>query len=150
MGCGWNVRGDMLLMAIFCQAIMDVLVDFCEGQSHANLWIRIKGATNFLGYFPERSPELRRKDGWDLPKYGFRSHICDLTYEQLVAAGRFFEERKERLLETKKKLPMILDLGLSRKERVAAAKYCLGLFSGLNLRYLHYSQNPPNFGRPRV
>lgn len=148
MGCGRNVSADMLSMAIFCMAIIDVLLDFCEGRSHADLWIRVKGAINFLGYYPERSPELRKKDGWDSPKYGFRGDIHELTYEQLVVTQMFLKEHEERLLQTKKKLPMILDLKLSPKERKIAAEYCIELFSDLQLHYNYRFDNPPTFAIP--
>ncbi len=145
MGCGRNVRIDMLSLALFCMAIIDVLIDFCEGRSHANLWIRVKGAINFLSYYPERSPEQRKKDGWDLPKYGFRDNICDLTYEQLVVAQNFLREHEKRLLETKEKLPMILDLRLSPKQRRMAAEYCIVLFSDLQECYNYRFDRPPTF-----
>ncbi len=150
MGCDQDTRIDMLFMAIFCTAINDVLTKFCdEGQSSADPWIRVRGAINFLSYHPERSPEQRKKDGWDLPAYGFRGNVRELTYEQLVAARNFFKEHEKELLETKKKLPMILDLKLGKKERMAAARYCIGLFYDLASRYLHYCDCPPNFGPPK-
>lgn len=148
MGCGRNVSGDMLSMALFCMAINDVLIKFCEGQSHANLWIRVRGAINFLSYYPERSPEQRKKDTLDLPKYGFRDSISRLTYEQLVATQRFLKEHEERLLQTKKKLPMILDLQLSPEKRREAALYCIVLFSGLHGHYNYCVYRPPTFVVP--
>lgn len=145
MGCGRNISNDMLCMALFCTAINDVLLNFCEGQSHAELWIRVRGAIKFLDYYPER----KRKDPWDLPKYGFRGNVRQLTYEQLVATQNFLKENEERLLQTKKKLPLILYLKLSPKQRREAALYCIELFSGLNVHFLYYCEFPPDFGMPK-
>lgn len=149
MGCSINIRAEMLSMAIFCQAIVDSLIDFCEGKPHANLWIRVKGAINFLAYFPERSLKQKKGDMFDLPKYGFRGEIHNLTYEQLVAADRYFEEHKAEFFRTKKNLPMVLNLNLSTQKRKKAAEDCLDFFSGLQGKYLWYFDFPPNFGPPR-
>ncbi len=150
MGCRRNVRVDMLSLATFCQAIAEVLVNFCdEGQSHADLWIRVKGAINFLSYYPERSPEQRKRDMLDLPKYGFRGGIGGLTYEQLVITKNFLKNHEKKLLRTKKTLPLILDLRLSPEQRRKAAGYCIKLFSDLVIHYLYHFEFPPEIGIPR-
>jgi hypothetical protein len=142
---------DMLSMALFCTAIIDKLIEFGdEGKSHADLWVRVRGAIEFLGYYPERRPDQRKKGGSDFPTYGFRGNICQLTYEQLVATQRYLEEHKKELLETKKQLFKILqNLTLSSGERRAAARYCIKLFLGLCGMYLWYSEHPPHFGPPK-
>lgn len=151
MGCGQDVSMDMLCMALFCTAINDVLINFCEGQSHADLWVRVRGAIRFLDYYPERSPEQRKKDSFDLPKCGFRGDVRRLTYEQLIATQNFFKDPKNKkgLLRTKRELPKILDLKLSPGQRRAAARYCIELFSSLHGKYNWYTVHPPKFGPPK-
>lgn len=144
MGCGRDVRVDMLSLATFCQAIAEVLVNFCdEGQSHADLWTRVKGAIKFLDLFSEQGP----LDFF--PKFGFRGSMNRLTYEQRVVTKDFLKEREKKVRETKRKLPLILDLQLSSKQRRAAAGYCIKLFSALTIHYLYYFHFPPSTGVPR-
>jgi hypothetical protein len=138
---------DMLCMALFCSAVNDKLIDFgyC-GQSHADLWARVREAIKFLSYYPERSPEQRKKDGLDLPTYGSRGEARRLTYEQLVVTQRYLKEHEKRLIGTKKRLLLILDLKLNIEKRRAAARYCVELFSGLGGMYLWYCERPPKIG----
>ena len=150
MGCGRNVGADMLSLALFCTAINQVLVQFCdEDQSGADLWVRVGAAIGFLSCYPERSLKQMKKDGFDLPPYGFRGKKCRLTYEQFVVAQNFLKNHKKRLLQTKKTLPRILDLRLATEQRRKAAGYCMKLFSDLHDNCLYYSYFPPIIGIPR-
>lgn len=150
MGCGRNVAVDMLNLASFCQAIDEVLVSFCdEGQSSADLWIRVRGAINFLNYWPEPRLKQRKGNFFDLPEYGFRGEIRRLTYEQLVITQNFLKEHEKRLLQTKKVLPRILDLKLESEQRRKAAGCCIKLFSDLTKRYLYNFEFPPTIGIPK-
>ena len=151
MGCVRNVRGDMLGLAIFCRNINDRLIDFCDCQPHADLLVVVRAAIDFLSYYPERSPAQKKrekKDPWDLPKYGVRFEKRDLSYEQLIVTQKYLAKRKERLEQTKKKLPLIFNLQLSRKEREKAAGYCVELFSGLQSTCHYYFNFPPSFPPP--
>lgn len=146
MGCGRDIRADMLSLATFCLAINDKLVTFCdEGQSHADLWIRVKGAIKFLDLFSEQ-----KQGPFDFfPKYGFRDNMSRLRYEQMVVTKNLLKEYEKRACETRKRLPLILDLRLDTEQRRKAAGYCIKLFSDLMIRYLWYFEFPPTFGMPR-
>ncbi len=142
MSCGRDARGEMLSMSLFLTAINQALINFCKGQSHADLWIRVSGAIEFLSYYPERSPKQRKRSGLDLPKFGFRGDKRTLSYEQLVVAQRYLKEETKRLIQTKKALPRILYLQFDMEKRIAAARYCIELFHGLCGRYSHCFRHP--------
>ena len=85
MGCGRNVGADMLSLALFCTAINQVLVKFCdEDQSGADLWVRVGAAIGFLSCYPERSLKQMKKDGFDLP---LTKAVCDAVNIPVIASG---------------------------------------------------------------
>jgi hypothetical protein len=146
MGFGLDIRIDMSNLSIFCSSITHWLIKFCEDRrSHADLWIRVRGAINFLDLFSESK---KGPPGY-FSKYGFRGDMNRLTYEQMIVTKKFLKERGKRACETRKRLPLIIDLRLSPGQRRKAAGYCIKLFSDLQIYYYYYSYFPPTIGTPR-
>jgi len=149
MDSRFGTRVDMLGLATFCHAVVDQLLKFCdEGQSHADLWIKVRGAIQFLDFF-SRFSGLEQGPVDFFPKYGFRGDMSRLSYEQLIVTMNLIKEHEKRVRETRKRLPLILDLRLDLKERRKAAGYCFKLFAEFRTRYLYNFEFPPTIGIPR-
>lgn len=148
---GRDVRGDMFALMVFINQIKETLVYFSEYEKNDKFEETIRGALEFLSYYPERKRKASDNRLDDMPKFGFGNEKHDLHYEQLVTTQGYLKEHAKILEQVKEKLKIVLDARFKFENRKQAALFCVEkLFIGMVYHYHRRLEHPLVIGPPVV